>query len=147
MTMESLKSFMKRRKMRGNTAKGNAFEEEVAEELRKIGWIVDVTKLARRFVRTRTGVRWITEKGDYFEALDIIAIRKDAAPVLLIQATTDRGMLSEKKRKIDDKIGGWAPGRVCMVATRPISGAGIEFHQQIKDGWEALGGIEALDFS
>lgn len=121
---------MKSQKLRRNTNKGSAFEEEIADDLRSKGWIVDVTKLNRSIKRGR----WVTTKGDFFGAFDIIAL-KLATPALFIQATTARDIVSKKRRTIDGKVPAYAPGREFLIVTRPEDGNGFEIHRRTVSGW------------
>lgn len=129
--MKSLSDYKASLKKRGNTAKGNAFEEEIATDLRLAGWVVDVTKLNRTIRRGR----WVTVKGDFFEEFDILAL-KVAESALFIQATTDRGGAALKRAKIDKKFPlGPSVGREYLVVTRPPNGVGFEIHRRIVSGW------------
>ncbi len=118
--MKSLKAYQASIKKRGNSAKGNAFEEEIGEDLRAKSWIVDITKLNRSVRRGR----WVTIKGDFFGEFDIIALKAQEC-ALFIQATTDRGHVAAKKATIDKNIGQPSTGREYLVVTRPTSGIGF----------------------
>lgn len=142
--MKSLSDFMKRQKLRRATNKGSAFEELIADDLRARGWIVDVTKLNRSFVRTAAGARWITRKGDFFGEFDIIAL-KIAKSALFIQATTDRSIASKKRNGIDENVPAIAPGREFLVVTRPESGVGFEIHRRVVSGWAPPFVSETID--
>jgi len=129
--VQSIKDYAKRQKLRSNTQRGDSFEQDIAFELLAQGYVVDVTKINRSIRRGR----WITLKADFFGAIDIIAMKPGVGPVLFIQATTARDIVSKKKRKIDDKLGDPADGRLHLVITRPASGVGFEIYQRTISGW------------
>lgn len=137
--MKSLADYMKSHKTsekrRGATRKGNEFEEEIAALLRAGGWAVDVTKISRSFRRWKGGSGWVVNKADFFTSIDIIALRPEKSPVLLIQATTARGGVAAKRRKIDQTIGGWAEGRELLVITRAADEKSFEVHRRVCSGW------------
>jgi len=137
--VKSLQEFQAERRAREDrrraSHKGEAFEELIADELRKLGWIVDVTKLNRQFIRSRGVGRWITKKADYFESIDMIAIKPGNFPVLFIQATANRGGVSERRRKIDERLGEPGAGRDYFVITKAPGGSGFEIHRRTMVGW------------
>ena len=129
---------MTRQKLRGNTAKGDAFEQEIADDLLRRGAIVEVTKMNRQQIRTRGGWRWITKRADFFTSIDIIAFLPHRAPVFFIQATTARGMTAEKMRKIDATMKGASPGRELVVLTRGLDGKTIDGFHRVLSGWAPI---------
>lgn len=130
--MKTLKQYMAGQSKRGNTQKGNQFEQEIAENLRACGWIVDVTELNRSFRRGH----WITKKGDFFGQFDIIALKTGDNCALFIQATTDRGIVSVKKRGIDDAIGLPSKGREYLIVTKSKEpGNFFEIYRRMEYGW------------
>lgn len=136
--MESISSWSSRMRRRGNKAKGDSFQTETIRFLEARGWLCDEAKPSRRLIMRGGRSAWMTVKEDHFHAFDILALRATKSPILLIQCTTDRGLLAIKKRTILEAVGGWAPGRELMVATRPLGSAGIEFHTLRETGaWAA----------
>lgn len=118
--MESLSSWSTRMKRKGNRARGDAFQSEVMAVLATQGWLCDEAKPYRRLIMRGGRSAWMTVKEDFFHAFDILALRAAKSPVLLIQCTTDRGLLALKKRTILEAVGGYAPGRELIVVTRPL---------------------------
>lgn len=140
--MESISNWSSRMRKKGNKAKGDSFQTETINFLKARGWLCDEAKPCRRLIMRGGRSAWMTTKEDFYGAFDILALRMEKSPVLFIQCTTDRGLLALKKRTILEAVGGWAPGRELMVATRPLGSAGIEFHTLRDTGaWSAdMGG-------
>jgi len=132
-------------KRRGNKSRGDAFQTEVIRYLHERGWLCDEAKPCRRMISRGDRTSWITTKEDFFGAFDIVALRMEKSPVLLIQCTTDRGLLALKKRTILEAVGGHAAGRELIVVTRPIGtgGAGLEFYTYFMGSvWRVSNGSE-----
>ena len=133
--LQTIKEWAKSQACKGNKRKGDLFQNELADFLRANGWLVDVVQPARRLIMRRGRSVWITTKEDILGAFDMLAIRKDAGLVLLIQATTDRGLLSRKKRTIE-ALGliGTIEGRSIIIWSRGLG-------TQKWEAWEMIGGI------
>lgn len=120
-SIESIKSWARSQARRNNKRKGDQFQDEIADFLRARGWLVDVVQASRRLIMRRGRMAWITTKEDILGAFDMIAIRKDTWDVLLIQATTDRGMIRRKERAIEDLgVVGYEGSRRFIVWTRAL---------------------------
>ena len=116
-------TWAKSQSRRQNTRKGNAFQNEIASFLRSHGWLVDVVEPVRRMIYRGGRATWMTTKEDLLGVFDLLALRPDAGPVLLIQATTSRGLLRRKIRSIEASgLKGAVDGREIMVWTRGLAG-------------------------
>ena len=135
--LQTIKEWAKSQARKSNKRKGDAFQDEIADFLRANGWLVDVVQASRRLIMRRGRSAWITTKEDILGAFDMIAIRKDSGPVLLIQATTDRGLLSRKKRTIEELgLVGTADGREVLIWSRGLGDQRWEAWEMVGPGWE-----------
>jgi hypothetical protein len=133
----------KRAAARSATHRGSAFEEELGDGLAAAGWAVDITKLNRRFVGSRSRGYWTTTKGDFFTAFDIIALHREQAD-LFIQATIDRSAVREKMRRVDAAVGVPSRGREHLVVTRAADGIHLDIWRRMKvteNDWVQVTGL------
>lgn len=133
----TIKEWARSQACRANKRKGDAFQDEIADFLRGRGWLVDVVQPARRLIMRRGRSAWITTKEDILGAFDMLAIRKDLGPVLLVQATTNRGLLSRKKKTIEELgLIGTAEGREVVIWSRGLGGRRWEAWEMVHVCWE-----------
>lgn len=78
--------------------KGNKFEREIVKHLESLGWQVE--RATPRLMMIGKG-RMISRSHDFWGVGDVVAFHSNSSHLLLIQATTNMGLLSQKKRDMD----------------------------------------------
>lgn len=96
-----IKDFMKKHKHSSSIKAGYAFEEEIGEYLKTLGFAVEVAKPYRTMYRVHGRMVWRNVKVDLFGCVDVLAHHPDKPYFLPIQATISRGAVAAKKRAIE----------------------------------------------